>query len=299
MFPCRNTPKNVVMWGEGVAGLWGLLTNKLPYSQSASIRDISHILDTRMTTKRLPAKLGKEPLIDVVCGVVFASDIPADALLPGLLLPKLAGMKPKFEALPAAQLPQIIRDSDPNLLNAPLMRVVLDSQFTVLIGSKWLAVGCQMPYSGWTTFREMITTVFAVLGEAPFVKGIERHSLKYVDFIKSEEAGVSLSRFNLQIEIAGRKLTDQSTNIRTEIVERPFLHATTIISPAIANNSDGTVMGSGVVIDVDTHRVEKFETKEFLEKLPQLLEEIHLSNKLFFFDLLSEAGLQELDPIYA
>lgn len=250
-----------------------------------------------MTARPLPTKLGNEPLIDVVCGVHFNSDVPAEALLPGLLLPKLAGKQPKFETLPAAQLPQVVRDNDPNLQNAPLMRVVVDDRFTVLIGSKGLAVGCQMPYAGWPAFKEMIQTVFSVLEQAPFIRDIERYSLKYVDFVKSQGTKETLSRFKLNIEIAGRTLSDQATQIRTEIVEPPFLHAITIVSPATVNQPGGA-SNTGAVVDVDTHRIEKFEITAFLEQLSQLLDEIHLANKTVFFDLLSEAGLAELDPQY-
>lgn len=250
-----------------------------------------------MTDRPLPTKLGNEPLIDVVCAVHFTSDVPAEALLPGLLLSKLAGKQPKFETLPAAQLPQVVRDSDPNLQNAPLMRVVVDERFTVLIGSKGLAVGCQMPYAGWAAFKEMIQTVFEVLERAPFVTGVERYSLKYVDFIRSHSTKETLSRFKLKIEIAGRKLSDQATQIRTEIVEPPFLHAITIVSPATVNHPV-RASDTGAVVDVDTHRIDRFEIKPFLEQLPQLLDEIHSANKTVFFDLLSEAGLTELDPQY-
>lgn len=250
-----------------------------------------------MTAKPLPSKLGKEPLIDVVCGVNFVSSAHAESILPGLLLPKLQGKQPKFESLPAAQLPQQIRDNDPNLKNAPLMRVVIDEQFAVLIGSKWLGVACQMPYPGWASFRKMIQTVFSVLQDAPFITGIERHSIKYVDFLGSQGDKESLTRFNMQIEIAGRKLTDQATQLRTEILEPPFLHAASIVSPAIATDPSGASR-QGVVVDVDTHRIENFDVKVFLEQLPELLDVIHSANKAFFFDLLSEAGLQELDPQY-
>lgn len=250
-----------------------------------------------MTVRRLPKKLGKEPLIDVICGVNFDSDISADVFLPGLLLSKLPGKQPRFESLPAANLPQILRDSDPNLQNAPLMRVVIDEQFTVLIGSKWLGVGCQMPYAGWQAFREMIQTVFAVLKDASFVKGVVRHSLKYVDFIKTQAEEESLSLFNLQIELAGRKLSNQATQLRTEILDPPFLHAAAIISRAIATQPDG-VSVNGTVVDVDTHRIETFTINDFIRQLPDLLDTIHDSNKTFFFGLLSEAGLKELEPIY-
>lgn len=250
-----------------------------------------------MTANRLPAKLGKEPLIDVVCGVSFVSDIPADALLPGLLLSKLSGKQPKFEAMPAAQLPQIVRENDPNLRNAPLMRVVVDEQFSVLIGSKWLGVGCQMPYAGWSKFREMIQTVFSVLRDAPFIKGVDRHSLKYVDFLRNSDQKVSLARFNLSIEIAGQKLSEQVIQLRTEIASQPFLHAITIMSPASEQRLGG-IVSQGALVDVDTHRVEKFSTTDFLSQLPRLLEEIHTANKSVFFGLLSDAGLSELEPRY-
>lgn len=250
-----------------------------------------------MSTKLVPTKLGKEPLIDVVCGVSFDSDTPVDAFLPGLLLPKLTGMKPKFEALPAAQLPQVVRDSDPNLQNTPLMRVVIDERFTILIGSKWLGVGCQMPYAGWTSFKEIIQTVFSVIQEISVINSIERHSLKYVDFIENDDEKKSLSRFNLKIEIAGRKLSNEATQFRTEIIEPPFLHAATIVSSAIATRING-VSVDGSVVDVDTHRIEKFSVNDFLTQLPQLLDDIHHTNKVFFFDLLGQTELQKLDPKY-
>ncbi len=249
-----------------------------------------------MTTK-IPTKLGKEPLIDVICGVNFDSDIPAETLLPGLLLQKLAGKQPKFETLPMAQLPQVVRDNDPNLKNAPLMRIVVDERFTILIGSRWLGVGCQMPYAGWPAFSEMILTVFGVLSDVPSVNCVDRHSLKYVDFIKSQGGIGSLSLFNLEIKIANRKLSNQTTHLRTEIVEPPFLHAVTVMHPAIATQPDGVAF-DGVLVDVDTLRIERFTLNDFLTKLPALLEAIHTSNKTFFFDLLSDTGLQELEPIY-
>jgi len=177
------------------------------------------------------------------------------------------------------------------------MRVVVDEQFAVLIGSKWLGVGCLMPYAGWSAFRKMIETVFSVLGEAPFIKEVDRHSLKYVDFLRSPDEKVSLGKFNLQIELAGQKLSDQAIQLRTEIVASPFLHAITIVSPA-SEQRPGGVVNKGALVDVDTHRIEKFATADFLKQLPQFLDEIHTANKSVFFGLLSKAGLNELEPRY-
>lgn len=251
-----------------------------------------------MSNKPLPAKLNKEPLIEVLCAVHFSSDVPAESLLPGLLLSKLSTQNPKIETLGAAQLPQVIRDNDPNLKNAPLMKIVIDDQHFILIGSRWLAVGCQIPYSGWSVYKKAIISVFSILGDAGFIKNIERYSLKYVDFIRSQDAPSSLSIFNLEINIAGRPLDDEQTQLRTEILDSQFLHAITILSKAKLNKLGEKVV-EGALLDVDTHRVQSMSISEFKERLDYLLEEIHTANKKIFFDLLSDDGLKSLEPIYA
>lgn len=250
-----------------------------------------------MTTKQIPRKLGKEPLIDVICGIRFESDIPVDALLPGLLLSKLINKTPKFERFPAAQLPQVIRDGNPDLQNAPLMRVLVDDQFAILIGSHWLGVGCIMPYAGWSIYKPMIEQFFSVLENIPSIKMVNRLSMKYVDFIENSSPDEPFSRVKLQIDIAGRKILNQVTQLRTEIAESPFIHAITIVSHATAVCPDNSKK-DGVVVDVDTHRIENFSLQEFLTQMPDLLDGIHAANKTFFFELLSESGLQALEPIY-
>ena len=66
--------------------------------------------------------------------------------------------------------------------------------------------------------------------------------------------------------------------------------------PATASD-EGTLI-DGALVDVDTHRIESFTVNDFLKQLPELLDQIHAANKTFFFDLLSEAGLKELEPVY-
>jgi uncharacterized protein (TIGR04255 family) len=247
--------------------------------------------------KDLPKKLGKEPLIDVICGVNFTSEMAADRLLPGLLLSKLSGKQLKFEALPASQLPQAIREHDPNLQNAPLMRVIVDEQFAILIGAKWLGVGCLMPYAGWSDFKDMIRRVFSILRDAPFITSVERHSLKYVDFIEGNGDEPSLKEFNLELTLGNRKITNESTQLRTEIVLNSFIHAVSIVSKATVTRKDNITL-EGAVVEVDTHRLETFTKENFLNSLSSLLDEIHLENKAFFFDLLSAEGLKRLEPKY-
>lgn len=251
-----------------------------------------------MSEKTLPSKLKKEPLVDVVCEVRFDSSAPASALLPGMLLPKMKGT-PSIEPLAIAQLPQIIRDQDANLRHAPLMRMTLDDSFVVLFGDRSIAVGCKMPYAGWQAFKEVIVSVFSVLTEAAFVKKIERHSLKYVDFFESTgDVTWDLSDFEIGITIGSRTLSHETSQLRCEIVDGRFIHATTLLTPAFYMGSDGK-QRSGAVVDVDTIRNQEYaDLREFAKLIPDLADEIHSANKDFFFSLLKKESLKKLEPMY-
>lgn len=251
-----------------------------------------------MSSRPLPTKLGKEPLIEVLCAVHFSSDAPAESLLPGVLLSKLSDKKPSIETLGAAQLPQFVRDNDPNLQNAPLMKIMLDQQHFILIGSRWIAVGCQESYPGWSAYKREIESVFSVLNDAGFINGVERYSLKYVDFIKSQDAPSGLEAFNLKIELAGIQLDDEQIQLRVEIPDEPFIHGVSVVSKANLSKPGQSPI-SGALLDVDTHRVYAMSTADFHAGLSDLLDEIHAANKRIFFDLLSESGLHNLEPVYA
>lgn len=248
-----------------------------------------------MSANKLPIKLGKEPLLDVVCGVNFQSSAPAEAFLPGLIMQKMTGRQLKFESLGIAHIPQAVREQDSTLQNAPLMSIKVDDQFIILIASKWLGVGCIMPYSGWAKFKEMICAAFSVLRDAPFATLVERHSLKYVDFIQSGDK--SLTRFNVDLQVAGKAVSNQATQLRTELTEAPFLHAISLLSDAMVRRPDESIM-RGSVVEVDTHRIESLAIADFLNNLESLLDQLHDSNKSLFFSLLSKEGLDELEPVY-
>lgn len=250
-----------------------------------------------MQTKKIPIKLRKEPLIDVVCGVTLVCDQAIDGIFPGALLKNLDGKNLRFEATPIAGLPQQFRSSNPAFQNAPLMRVVIDNSFVALIGEKSVGVGCQMPYAGWAQFRPMIEIVFKALGSIDSVKQIEKCYLKYVDLLPKDGRPSALERFNIDIKVAGRKLDQEVTTLQSEIKDEPYAHAITIASQATVNRQNSPAL-VGALINVETSRSDALDVQSFLKDLPGLLDNIHTVNKKFFFDLLSESGLAELEPQY-
>ena len=130
-----------------------------------------------MKNDALPTKLAKEPMIDATCEVRFSSDVPASAVVPGMLFTKLGNVS-NIEPLPASQLPVQIRSSDPQFEFAALSRLTWGN-FLILVSDKSVAIGCKMPYPGWAVFREAIVKVVGLLSELPFITAIERHSINH------------------------------------------------------------------------------------------------------------------------
>lgn len=251
-----------------------------------------------MSISKLPLKLTKEPLIDVVFGVNFTSSGAADSVLPGLIMSKFSGRKISIEPMPASQLPQAIRDIDPNLRNSPLLRILVDERYGISVGAKTLTVGCIVPYESWPKLCEKISLVMSALNEVSFINEIKSHSLRYVNFFPESPGVLPFSRFKVDFSLAGRTFANEPTQINVEISEDPFVRSVSLLSSAKVQKSASSEALNGVVLDVDTHRMETMLVSNFLMQLPNLLEEIHLSSKQFFFDCLSKSGLDSLEPKY-
>lgn len=67
-----------------------------------------------MAAHQLPAKLKKEPLADAIFEIRFTSAIPGSNIIPGALASRLGTDDPKFERLPASDIPSRVRDMDPS-----------------------------------------------------------------------------------------------------------------------------------------------------------------------------------------
>lgn len=249
-------------------------------------------------SRSLPAKLGKEPLIDVIFEVRFESQIAAGSLLPGLLL-QFITEQPTIETLPASQLPIEIRNGDEALRHVHLTRMSWGQKFSAAFGDRTLSVICRMPYAGWTEYKQAIMMVMECLREARFVQKVQRYSLKYVDFFESKSSTVSgFERFNIDLNIGSRKIDKEITNLRCEIPEGNFIHAVTVLTAAYVE-AENHPRREGSIFEVDSLCLQDFSNvPDFLDKLPNLLDEIHQSNKACFFSCLSEKGLTDLEPIY-
>jgi len=250
-----------------------------------------------MTALRLPAKLAKEPLVDVTFEIRFSSHIPGSSVLPGLLFSKLAGVS-NIEPLPISQLPQQLREMDPNLHFSPLSKLIW-GRFAILVGDRSLGVGCMMPYPGWAAFKRAIEEVVAVFYSSALISSIDRYSIKYVDFFETnDDMARALSHFNIDLRVGNHAVKAENSVVRVEIPRSPFLHAVQVMTNATVQIPPQKAR-SGAVLDVDTLTVTAVsDLPRFMTDLPRLLDDIHLANKQMFFECLSESGLSNLEPQY-
>jgi uncharacterized protein (TIGR04255 family) len=246
---------------------------------------------------KLPTKLGKEPLIDVVFELRFASQMPASTLLPGLLVSQLQDSRHEvsIDRLPAADLPAQFRDADPNLRYVPLV-VLRWNGFMINVGDRSLAITCPRPYKGWVEFRQAIFQVVSVLKSAPYISNLERHGLKYVDFLPITELDKQIASVNLQLSLGSHQLKQETVLVRLEIPDEQFVKIVQIVS-----NASVTLDGeskTGLIVDVDVIRPLNVSVGHYLDALETMLDETHRLNKETFFACLKEHTVDALEPSY-
>ena len=245
---------------------------------------------------KLPIKLKKEPLCDAVFEVRFSSATPVASILPGIFYSKLEGKK-TIQRLPAAELPQQIRDSDPNLQYAPVMRIRWE-EFIILISDRSSAMACNMPYPGWEKFKKAIITMVGIIAEVKVIETIQRYSMKYIDLIQVKDIAEQIASVELKLNLGDHKLEKEVFQFRIEIADGKFINAVQIVSSGFIETIE-KVRKEGLVIDIDTIRkAENLDMKLFLSELPERLEDIHFRNKIMFFKCLTPAALKNLEPVY-
>lgn len=244
---------------------------------------------------KLPVKLGKEPLIEALFELRFTANAPAASILPGMLFSNL-GSGLRIEKLPASELPQQLRNVDPNMMFAPLVRVLWD-KLTILISDRSIAVASTLPYIGWKAFQPAILRVLDITRQSGLVTTVERFSLKYTDIIPST-LGNAKSLVRCDLRVGDHDVTGSNFLVRTELTEGKLIHIVNIGSPAVAALVDGTSR-EGVAIDVDSIQTTGgVPFAEVFDGLASILDSLHDENKRMFFSCLTPEAIEKLEPSY-
>jgi len=246
-------------------------------------------------TNKIPIKLRKEPLVEAVFEIRFASNKKSiSEILPGLLYKDLKDQYPEIISLPLAEFPAMIIDHAPKLKYAPKIRLEGKNQ-AIQIGEHVASLSCRRPYTGWETFSNDIRLLINKIRGTGLVEFIERFSLKYINLIELDQVP-DLNCLNLEMKLGRHEINTKPVQIRTEIKENNLIHIVQIVSPAEASIPGDPHKLRGVLVDIDTIRAIK-ETETWSD-IDGHLDEVHLSSKGMFFDLLKPETIERLDPVY-
>jgi len=250
----------------------------------------------RKTMTKLPKTPDREPLVDAVFEVRLGGAPHMSDLLPGVLFGQL-DPKPTIQRLPAAEIPQPIRASDPNLVFAPVIR--LDwREFTISFGERNLVIGCKLPYPKWPRFKEAILDIVAKVARVGIAGPVERYSLKYVNLIQAPTFAEQVQKIRMEIKLGDVQIDDDHMSLQVHRKEGDIIHILSVVTGAQGQMPDGNVV-SGALVDVDSIRAVSVPNfGQFVASFEPSLEELRQANKAKFFGCLTDATIQEMGPIY-
>ena len=249
-----------------------------------------------VATTKLPVKLKDVPIVDAVFELRFKAALPASSVLPGYLFSGLEGKK-EIQRLPAAELPEAMRNLDVNLQYAPHIRLLWEV-FTILVGDRSFGVTCLIPYPGWSKFKKAIIEISGLIAGTKLLAEVERLSLKYTNIIPNS-FGSAAEIVEFDLKLGSRDARNGPFHVRAEISDGDVFHIVQFASHGLASLIDGSSR-EGTVIDIDTIRNndENADPTKFFEHLPQHLEDIHHKTKAMFFSFLKPAAIEKLGPTY-
>jgi uncharacterized protein (TIGR04255 family) len=246
--------------------------------------------------RTLPKILEREPLVDAVFEVRLGGDPHMSELLPGILFGQL-DPRPTIQRLPAAEIPQPIRESDPNLVFAPVIR--LDwREFTISFGERNLVIGCKLPYPKWPRFKEAILDIVGKVARVGIAGPVERYSLKYVNLIQAPTIADQIKKINMAVRVGEVEVNDDHLSVQVHRNDGDTLHIMSVVTGAEGQLADGKMV-YGAVVDIDSIRVVKFyDFGAFASELEFAVVTLRLANKIKFFSCLTEATVNEMGPKY-
>lgn len=238
----------------------------------------------------IPKKIDNCPIVDSVVELRFKSSIFPNAVF-GLIFNSLKSDFPKVEKLPILQLPEQLRDSDPNFKFKAQYRLVSDDGYSVQIGPDVLVIASPIPYPGWTNFFAKIKLVIEKVFQAGVIEEVLRLGVRFINFFDLD----IFEKINLNIEINSTSHKPKNTQLRTEIERNGFLNTLNIANNAKQKIQDNKER-NGSIIDIDTFK--EYEGGTFNKIYESEIEKAHNSEKEIFFNLFKKEYLETFNPKY-
>ena len=237
----------------------------------------------------LPKRVEPCPIVDSVVELRFQSATFPNAVF-GIIYTALKDQYSEVEKLPILQLPEQLRDSDPNFKFKAHYRVVSADKYSVQIGPDVIVIGAPDPYPGWYDFSQRIYDVVEQVLKSGIISSVTRLGIRFINFFEED----IFDKVALHIIANDKKLSSRNTLLRTEVEKDSFLNTL-----QIANSVTRTInnkMSVGSIIDIDTFK--DYTDTEFNAIYREEIELGHNTEKRIFFELLKAEFLETLNPKY-
>ena len=244
-----------------------------------------------MNLEQLPDKIENCPIREAIFELRFNPKVPGAAVF-GVLYDRLKSSYPSFEQLPILQLPEAVRDMDPNLMFQPHYRL-RGENVLVQIGPRLVSVNVLEPYIGWSDFKSKILDVLNSVSGLDLVDTISRFGLRYTN-VFSEPI---LEKIKIEIVINDERIVNRETSMRTVFDEGEGFKTILQIAGEVNVTPTDKAQFTGSLVDVDVSMSD--ENIEVFQNMDTLLEKAHKIEKSRFFGLLKKEFLETLEPSYA
>ncbi|MDM8254406.1 TIGR04255 family protein [Phocaeicola barnesiae] len=238
----------------------------------------------------LPSRIEKCPLIDALIEFRFEAAIAKSAVF-GVIYNLIRNdYRGNVINLPILQIPEQIREVDPNLKFKPLYRVEGD-KFIIQIGYDVLSISSKMPYVGWPEFSQHSLSLINKIIQEGIIKRVSRLGHRYINFFRGDITNSLTMSFSMT-----EKYVSENLLIRTDVRDGNFMNTLQFANNANYRPNPNTSEIVGSLIDIDTSR--EYSDNFFIENREQEINMAHECEKKLFFSLLKPTFLETLNPTF-
>lgn len=243
-----------------------------------------------MPDKQIPRKLKDDAIVEALLEIRFNTKAVPEVLL-GKLIGFWAPLRPI--RLPNAEIPEVIRMTDPNLKFQPTIELRdAENKSLIRIGPNVLSYHRMEPYPGWDEFKPKLVTAVERLFSVGEEMAVTRIGLRYVNALTKEkhyiddvsDLDVSIvvdeqvvpSRVNLSLF----KNLEKDTTCKIQIATHDFV---------VGRLPEGT----SILADVDVFTIGEAERTDS-NSINSWIEFAHDEEKKAFFSLLTVETIDKL-----
>ena len=166
----------------------------------------------------LPSRIEKCPLIDALIEFRFEAAIAKSAVF-GVIYNLIRNdYRGNVINLPILQIPEQIREVDPNLKFKPLYRIEGD-KFIIQIGYDVLSISSKMPYVGWPEFSQHSLSLINKIIQEGIIKRVSRLGHRYINFFRGDITNSLTMSFSMT-----EKYVSENLLIRTDVRDGNFMN---------------------------------------------------------------------------